>query len=1020
VVFTSLPHAILLVLLWRKYGRFVVLTVSIGLAPALAFAIADEIQNSRWQALVIHAVARKLSFTVEPGPSDAVRFPEKGPYDERLGYDRLPEFVERLESEGYSITSQARMSPWLLGLANQGLFPPYREKSQAGLELSGCRGESLFAARFPERGYEHFENIPRVLVDSVLFIEDHNLLDTERPTRNPAVEWDRFAGAIADQAIHLLDGAHPTPGASTLATQIEKYRHSREGRTDSGGEKLRQMTSASLRAYLDGRDTRSHRHRIVLDYLNTVPLAAQAGFGEVSGIGDGLWAWYGRDFDEVNRLLTDARHDVGVSKERRKLQGVAFKQALSLMTAERRPSYYLPGGEAPLNDLTNRYLRLMADAGLIPAALRDAALPVKLKLVPRPPQQAGVSFVDRKVASALRGRLSNLLDVPRSYDLNRLDLTAGTTVDADAQRAATRFLRGLRAPAAAKAAGLYGFHLLEGNDDPSKLMFSFTLYERNGEANLLRVQTDNFDQPFDINEGARLDLGSTAKLRTLITYLQVIAELHGRWSGLSKKELAALGFDKRDVLGQWARDYLIEARDRSLARMLDAAMLRTYSASPYEAFFTGGGLHRFENFEPEDNVRTLTVREGFKRSVNLVFVRLMRDVVNHVIADLADANAWPLERRAVTSRHGQLARFADREGRQYLARFYRKYQGLDTQQAEALLVQGMRATPVRLTNVFAVLEPQGSANELGQFLERRAVKGATAPDPSALHVKTRTSRSSLTDRANIAGVHPLELWLVGYLRQHPGATLAETIAASATQRQEAYAWLFTSRSKSAQDERIRIQLELDAFAEIQRSWRKLGYPFDSLTPSYATALGSSGDRPAALAELMGILVNGGMKMPVARIESLTFARHTPYETRLDYQAPEAVRVLPAEVAEVARRSLLDVVQGGTAVRLRNALQRADGTPLEVGGKTGTGDHRFEVVGRGGQVISSRVVSRSATFVFLIGERYFGTMMVYVPEPDAAKYKFTSALPVQILKSMSPSLMPLLRGNACGIVHASAG
>ena len=63
------------------------------------------------------------------------------------------------------------------------------------------------------------------------------------------------------------------------------------------------MASASLRAYLDGEDTLPRRRQIVVDYLNTVPLAAQAGFGEVNGLGDGLWAWYGRDFDEVNRLL---------------------------------------------------------------------------------------------------------------------------------------------------------------------------------------------------------------------------------------------------------------------------------------------------------------------------------------------------------------------------------------------------------------------------------------------------------------------------------------------------------------------------------------------------------------------------------------------------------------------------------------------------------------------------------------------------------------------------------------------
>ena len=48
--------------------------------------------------------------------------------------------------------------------------------------------------------------------------------------------------------------------------------------------------------------------------------------------------------------------------------------------------------------------------------------------------------------------------------------------------------------------------------------FSFTLFERSNGANLLRVQTDNVDRPFDLNEGARLDLGSTAKFRTLVTY----------------------------------------------------------------------------------------------------------------------------------------------------------------------------------------------------------------------------------------------------------------------------------------------------------------------------------------------------------------------------------------------------------------------------------------------------------------------------------------------------------------------
>jgi hypothetical protein len=161
-------------------------------------------------------------------------------------------------------------------------------------------------------------------------------------------------------------------------------------------------------------------------------------------------------------------------------------------------------------------------------------------------------------------------------------------------------------------------------------------------------------------------------------------------------------------------------------------------------------------------------------------------------------------------------------------------------------------------------------------------------------------------------------------------------------------------------------------------------------------------------------------LPVARIASLEFARDTPYETRLAYRPPMAERVLLAEVANSVRRALLGVVEDGTAQRLNRTLVGRDGTVVEIGGKTGTGDHRFDVFGRGGQLISSRVVDRSATFVFLIGERYFGTVMVYVHEPDAVKYRFTSALPAQLLKSLAPVLLRLLDTSACGSAIGPGG
>jgi membrane peptidoglycan carboxypeptidase len=201
--------------------------------------------------------------------------------------------------------------------------------------------------------------------------------------------------------------------------------------------------------------------------------------------------------------------------------------------------------------------------------------------------------------------------------------------------------------------------------------------------------------------------------------------------------------------------------------------------------------------------------------------------------------------------------------------------------------------------------------------------------------------------------------------------------------------------------------EEQAFVEIGRAWRRLGYPFESLTPSYGSALGSSGDRPAALAELMGIVVNKGMRLPLRKLHSLDFAQGTPYETHFENNALPGERLLPVEITDLVRRSLVDVVENGTARRLKGGLRPANGKPVEVGGKTGTGDHRFETYGPGGRLLSTRIVSRSATFVFLMGDRFFGTMTTYVPEPYAVKYKFTSALSVQLLKSLTPTLTPMM-------------
>ena len=158
---------------------------------------------------------------------------------------------------------------------------------------------------------------------------------------------------------------------------------------------------------------------------------------------------------------------------------------------------------------------------------------------------------------------------------------------------------------------------------------------------------------------------------------------------------------------------------------------------------------------------------------------------------------------------------------------------------------------------------------------------------------------------------------------------------------------------------------------------------------------------------MGIIMNDGVELPTVKIEKLSFAAETPYETELAI-APEAPRrVYPSEVASTVRRALANVVAEGTGVRFRGAYHDRNGQPLVVGGKTGTGDNRFDSYRNGRQLTSSRVVDRTATFVFFLGDRYYGTVTAYVSGAAAARYKVTSALAVQLLKSMAPELQPLI-------------
>ena len=134
-------------------------------------------------------------------------------------------------------------------------------------------------------------------------------------------------------------------------------------------------------------------------------------------------------------------------------------------------------------------------------------------------------------------------------------------------------------------------------------------------------------------------------------------------------------------------------------------------------------------------------------------------------------------------------------------------------------------------------------------------------------------------------------------------------AASAEARQQVYTWLFDSHSPHQQNLRIRILLEEDAFDRILEDWRRQGYPFGRLVPSDGTAIGSSGDRPDALADLMGIVVNNGVRLPTVDLERLQFRGRHAIRDRHGRSAKAAAVVAPEVAGKYSARCRLSWREG---------------------------------------------------------------------------------------------------------------
>ena len=216
-----------------SWDRVLAILIAMAVGGVVAWGVVIELEASPLQSRLFSKLASGFSYTVEPGPNADAHFPQGGPYDERLGYALMPSYIQSLETAGLrggkSGAAVARSCQFhrlwrLRRLPGEGAErpDPLRPGRRSALPVapSGTRLRRL-RARFP-----------RLAIDTLLFVENRELLDDRYPTRNPAVEWDRFAAAAANAVAGIFHAGNTRFGGSTLATQIEKYRHSPEGRTE--------------------------------------------------------------------------------------------------------------------------------------------------------------------------------------------------------------------------------------------------------------------------------------------------------------------------------------------------------------------------------------------------------------------------------------------------------------------------------------------------------------------------------------------------------------------------------------------------------------------------------------------------------------------------------------------------------------------------------------------------------------------------------------------------------------------
>ena len=661
----ELPGARPEVRVGRAARRGIRLTLLLLIATGAGVFAAWEMRTFCFQAYLFHSAARDAAFEVRPGAASWDLPAPSGPYDRRIGYRTCA--VHRRARRAR--LRRGRAGPLERGARADRPRPlpdlPGEDPGRPA-PCSTSAAPSCSRRAFPGAIYPSFDAVPPVVVEvAALHREPRAARRAPSPRRNPAVEWARLGRASRRSSLKIVDRDYDAPGGSTLATQIEKYRHSPSGRHRLARRQAAPDVLGDAARLFDGPGyARLARRQIVLDYLNTVPLAARARrYGEVDRPRRRPVGVVRRRFRAtMNRLRAPAAS----ARRTSPLKARAYQQVLACCSRSAgRPITCSPAA-------TTSGAQPRATSALLAArrhhrarTLRDAALAQKLEFLPDPPPAAerALSSGGRRPTPSGARRLATMLGRPASTTLDRLDLEVETTLDRPTQERVDRAAQGSASRRSHASVGLYGTACSDAEHRQRAAdRTACTLYERGRRATVCaRRPTTSTSR----STSTRAPSSSSARPPSCarsITYLEIIAALHERSASGARRELAGPADQRARPADPLGADYLAEHTAPGLAddaRRSDGAAL---FGEPVRAL-----LHR------RRRAPLLELRSGGRRpradrarrrcahSVNLAFIRMMRDVVDHYVERRGSSPPRCSPRPADDSRRrAYLSRFADR------------------------------------------------------------------------------------------------------------------------------------------------------------------------------------------------------------------------------------------------------------------------------------------------------------------------------------------------------------------------